>query len=95
MRATWAESLTSVETATARRPNPSTSAAASSMGACLLPAMTRSAPALARARTIARPKPVPPPVTTMDLPSRLSLSSILGTAYQLSFGLHNGESLRY
>ena len=80
--ATWAESVTSVATAMALTPRLSASAAASSMGPVRRPAMTRSAPARAMSRTIARPRPVPPPVMTTDLPSRLSDSSIQSSKRQ-------------
>ena len=64
---TWAESVTSVETAIARLPCARTASAASWMGAMRRDAMTRSAPARAIAMDISRPRPVPPPVMTMVL----------------------------
>ena len=51
------------------------------MGPGRRPAMTTLAPARARARTIASPSPVPPPVITTVFPSRLNRSSI-----ELTFG---------
>ena len=74
--ATWLESVTSVATKVASTPRLIASVAASSMGPVRRPAMTRLAPARAMSRTIARPRPVPPPVITTDFPSRLSDSSI-------------------
>ena len=73
---TWDESVTSVDTVMALRPSSRTLSATSSIGPRRRDAIARSAPARAIASDISRPRPVPPPVMTMDLPSRLSFSSI-------------------
>ena len=76
--ATCDVSVTSVDTVIARRPISRAACATSSIGPIRRDAITRSAPAEAIARVISRPKPVPPPVMTMVLPSRESFSSSIG-----------------
>src|SRR6478736_1986727 len=60
--------------ASARRPARRTSAAASSQASCLRLATTTSAPACASVRTIARPRPRVPPVTSATRPVRSNRS---------------------
>lgn len=55
-------------TAMARRPVVSISSATCCASSCFISAMTTSAPACASIRALARPMPLPPPVTTATLP---------------------------
>ena len=68
-RSTSSRCVTSVGTASARRPKARISAAVSLSTSGLRPAMATSAPARANSRAMPLPIPVPPPVTTAVFPS--------------------------
>ena len=75
---TWSSSRMSHSTAWQRPP--SASAAVSSSGSRRLPHTTTCAPQAASSSAVARPRPVPPPLTRATCPARTSgAKSLLGT----------------
>ena len=66
---TWSGSRTSVGCAAARPPAASISATVSSSGSGRRPATTTDAPSRANSWAMARPIPLPPPVTSATRPS--------------------------
>src|SRR6476619_746692 len=73
---TWSGSRTSVGAASAVPPLLSMSAAVSARGSARRPATTTAAPSRENSSAIARPMPLPPPVTTATCPSNVPSTSI-------------------
>ena len=73
---TCSGSRTSVGSASAVPPEPSISAAVSASGSARRPATTTAAPSRENSSAMARPMPLPPPVTTATCPSNVPSASI-------------------